>query len=146
MHRVFDDVIGHLVGFAMDLTALDPGTSHPHRETPRVVVSTVVGLGQLPLAVNGPPELSAPNNERVFKHPALFQILNQAVAALIHILALRGKVARKVAVLVPTAVENLHKSHTALDETPRHDRGVRESTTLLAVLTVELIGFLGLAG
>ena len=54
----------------------------------RVMIAAVVVLGQVALGIDGAPEFAAPDDERIFQHAALFQILDQAGGGLIHIAAL----------------------------------------------------------
>jgi hypothetical protein len=88
VNGVLDDVIGHLVGLSVHLAALDSTTGHPDGEATWVVVAAVVGLREAALAIDGAAEFPAPDDEGVFQHAALFQVLDEAIATLIDILAL----------------------------------------------------------
>src|SRR5262249_44164474 len=102
-------------GLAVDHAAFDAAAGHPDGEATRVMVASVVVAGQLSLAVDRAAELAAPDHERVVEQAALLEIRDERVARLIDIAALVGQVGGEVQVLVPTAVENLHEAHVALD-------------------------------
>src|SRR5436189_139526 len=80
---------------------------HPARDAARMVVAPIVALRQLSLAVAGPAELAAPDDERIIQHPPLFQILHQRRARLVRLAALDLDGRREVAVLVPSLVIEL---------------------------------------
>ncbi len=69
------DVVGEIVGFAVGDAGLNAASGHPHREAAGMVVAAVVAVHQLALAVDGPAEFAAPDDERVVEKSALFQIL-----------------------------------------------------------------------
>ena len=62
MYRIFGDVVTVIVGRSEFDPTLDPAAGHPHAETLRMMVSTVIGLRQTTLAIDGSTELSAPND------------------------------------------------------------------------------------
>src|SRR5437773_3105390 len=51
--RILRDVVGVIVGVAMDDSRLDATASHPHGKAAWMVVSPVIVFGQPSLAVNG---------------------------------------------------------------------------------------------
>ena len=55
-------------------TRLDTAASHPGSETSRVVISTIILLGQATLTVSCPAKFPSPNNQSFIKHTALFKI------------------------------------------------------------------------
>src|SRR5262249_23944595 len=120
MHRVFGDIVRHLIGLAIDEPGFNSGTGHPKAETTRVMVAPVIFFGEFALAINRAPEFTAPDYQGIVEHATLFQILDQGITGLVDVLALRGEVARQVAMLIPTAMKNLHEPHAALDESPCH--------------------------
>jgi hypothetical protein len=71
---VFDDVIAEVIRFTDDLPAFHAGSGHPDAVAARVMIAAVIRRRQHALRVDGPPELAAPNDERVVEHAALFQI------------------------------------------------------------------------
>ena len=105
------DVVAEVVGLAEHEARLDAAARHPHGEAARMVVAPVIGVGQLALAVDGAPELAAPDHQRIVEQPALLQVLNQRGGGLIHALGLQREVARQVVVLVPAAVIELDEAH-----------------------------------
>jgi hypothetical protein len=46
VHGVLDDVVAEVVGFPKGEAAFDAAAGHPHREAARVMVASVVGLGE----------------------------------------------------------------------------------------------------
>ena len=69
--RLFNDVVAELVGAAVNDSRLYPATREPHAEATPVVIATVV-VFHATLAINGPPELTAPNDKRIVKQTAPF--------------------------------------------------------------------------
>ena len=67
MHRVFRDIVAVLVGPTVAESRLNSTSSHPNRKATRVVISAKVILRQLALAVIGPSELAAPDNQRILQ-------------------------------------------------------------------------------
>jgi len=43
---ILGDVVAEVIGLAVNLSAFDAATGHPHREGTRVVIATVIRLGQ----------------------------------------------------------------------------------------------------
>ena len=75
-----------------------------------------------PWRINRAAKFAAPDDQRVVEQAALFQILDQPVAGLIHVLALHRQAPADVGVRVPVVVINLHEAHAALDQPPRQQR------------------------
>src|SRR5262249_39054394 len=75
---VADDVVGEVVGFAVDDAGADAAAGHPDRETARMVVAAVVLARERALAVDGAAELAAPDDQRVLQETALLEIADQA--------------------------------------------------------------------
>src|SRR5688572_26032173 len=94
MHRVADDVVGIIIGFAVNGARFDTAPCKPHAETARMMISSVTFLGQRSLRVNGTTKLATPDNQRVVEHPALLQIFDQRRTRLIGIAALPRHLAR----------------------------------------------------
>ena len=91
VHRVFNNVVGELVGFAMDDAALDAAARHPEAEAARVMVAAVVGRSELALGVDRSPELAAPEDEGVFEEASLFEILDEGKGGAVDVSRLGGK-------------------------------------------------------
>src|SRR5712692_7555931 len=119
VNRIFRDVVAVVVRLADADAAPDAAPGQPHGKAARVVIAAVVGRGQLALAVDGSPELSAPNHQRVIQHAALLQVDDESRRSLVDAFALQGYIAGQVVVLVPAAVVELNKAHAALGQTPR---------------------------
>jgi len=116
VHGIFRDVVAEIVGLTEGHATLDSTASHPHAKIPRLVLSAIVVLGQATLAVDSPPELTSPDDQRVLEHPSAFKVLDQGGDGLIGLLALVPNLPWQIAVLVPSAMEQLNDSHTSLDE------------------------------
>ena len=103
-----------------------PPPGHPDTEAPRVMIASVVVLGERALGVDRASKLAAPHYQRVVQHATLFQVLNEGRRRLVGLLALGADLFRQIAVLVPPAMEELDESHTALGQPPRQDavRGI----------------------
>ena len=56
---------------------LDAAAGQPDGEAARMMVAAVVVGGQLALAVDGPAELAAPDDQRVVEQAALLQVRDQ---------------------------------------------------------------------
>ncbi len=77
VHRLTGDVVTEIVRFPVRNPRLHASAGHPHREASRMMIATVIILRQATLAIHGTAEFSAPDDERVVKHAALLQILNE---------------------------------------------------------------------
>ena len=110
-----------------------------------MVVAAVVGFREGALRVDGASKFAAEDHEGVVQHTALFQVLDQGVTSLIHVLALHGEVVGQVAMLVPPAMENLHEAHSPLHQTAGHQRTVGEGAAVLRFLAIEFEGLVAFA-
>ena len=90
--RVVDDVVAEQIGLAVDHTALDPAPGEPDAEAARVMVAAVIGRCQRALAVDGAAEFAAPDDQRVVKQAALFEVFDECGARLVDIAALVGQI------------------------------------------------------
>ena len=84
-------------------------------KAPRVMVAPVGLFGHHSLAIDCSPELPAPDHERFVEQPAPVQVFNERRRGLVRVGALFRKLLRQRPVLVPPAMEELHKTHAALD-------------------------------
>src|SRR6516165_3403454 len=103
------------------------------------MVAAMIGGGELPLAVHGPAELSAPQDQRIVQEAALLEVLDQGGRGLIDVLALAADLPGQVAVLVPAAVHELNEADAALDHAAGQEAvaGIA-AVVALAVQTVHL--------
>lgn len=113
---VFDNVVGEVIGLAMNNAAFDATATHPDGVTAGVVVASIVFFGESALGINRATELAAPDDERFVEQAALFEVLNETVAGLIDVAALIGQPPGNVGVRVPIVVINLYKADAAFDE------------------------------
>src|SRR5919108_6384854 len=63
VHGVLDDVVGEIVGLAVDRSGPGAAAGHPHGEAARVMIAAVVLMAQAALGVNGPAKLTSPDHE-----------------------------------------------------------------------------------
>jgi hypothetical protein len=87
-------------------------------------------LRQPALAVDRAAELAAPDDQRLVEAAALLEVLDEAVARLVHVAALVGHAAGDVAVVVPVVVVDLHEPHAALDQPAGQQHRVGERAGL----------------
>src|SRR5262249_24498397 len=115
---VLNDVVAVVVGLAVDDARLDAAAGQPEGEAAAVVVAAVVVPGQPTLAVDGAAELAAPDHQRVVEQPAPLHVHHQRRRRPVDVAALAADLSGQAAVLVPAAVEQLHKADPALDHAP----------------------------
>ena len=118
MHRVFDNIVGVVVGFAVHLAPLDSAACHPHGKASRVMVTPIVVFGQSTLRVDGATKFPAPNDQGRIQEPAGFQIGDQSVRCSVDILTLRRKPLGDVSVVVPVIQVDLYEANVAFDHSP----------------------------
>ena len=87
-----------------------------------MVIPSVASLGECSLGVNGPTKFSAPNNERLIQHSALFKVGKESCTCLIGILTLIPHLLGKIPMRVPAPVHNLHHAHATLDKSSGQKR------------------------
>src|SRR5215472_10658899 len=107
IHRIADRVEGEVVSFAEGNARLYASARHPHGKAAWVMIASIVGGGQLALAIHSASEFSAPDHQRVIQHPALLQVLDQGGGRLIHCFALPRDFLGQVTMLIPAAMVNL---------------------------------------
>src|SRR5262245_42375202 len=115
MYRISHDVVAEVVRFAVHHPAFDACAGHPHGVTARMMVAAVIVAAQLALAINGPAKFPAPHDKCFVEQSALFEIENEALAGVVDVAALKWQVARKIAMMIPLAVQNLDHSHATLN-------------------------------
>src|SRR5687768_14849441 len=113
------DVVTEVVGLAVDDAALDAAAGHPDGEAAAVVIAAVVFLASRALSVNGSAKLAAPDDQRLVKQAALFEVCNECGRRLVGLFAIDRELSGKIVVLIPIPMVQLHESHAALDEPPR---------------------------
>lgn len=69
-------------------------------------------------------ELTAPDNQAIVEHPALFQVDQQGGAGLVVVVAVPFQVVDQVAVLVPGFMEDLDKPYPALGQSTGRQAGI----------------------
>src|SRR5687768_13597037 len=118
---IFDYIVREVVGFSVDNSTLHSAARHPNCEAPRMVVAAVVFRCQPPLRVNRPPELAAPDQQRVVQHAALFEVLHEAVTRAIDVLALARQMSGRVGMHIPAVQPDLHEARATLEEPSRRE-------------------------
>src|SRR5690606_10032073 len=109
-------------------------------EATGVMIPPVVRLGERSLAVDGPAKLARPYHQGVIEQPSLLEVGDEPIAALVGVGALQAMVARKIAVLVPAPVQNLHHAHVTLRQAPRQQAARGKRARRLHVLAIEVEG------
>src|SRR5262245_19546198 len=92
-------------------------------------------IAAAPLRHRCPPELAAPDDERVVEHAALLQIVNQSGGRPVHFLGLEDDVVPIVVVVIPIAMVELNEAYASLGQAAREQavRGERAVARLRAV-------------
>ena len=88
MHGVADDVVAVVVRLAVRGAFSHAGTGEEDAEAARVMVASVVGLGERALRVDGAAKFAAPNDERVIEQAALFEVGEERGGGLVGVAAL----------------------------------------------------------
>src|SRR5690349_6230063 len=78
VHRIFENVVAIIVGFADGQAALDSTAGHPNRKTPRMMIASVVGSRKFSLAVHRSAKFTRPDDQRVVQHAALLEVEDEA--------------------------------------------------------------------
>ena len=137
VHWVLDDVVGEVVGLAVDPSPLRAAAGHPHREAPWVVVAAVVVFGESTLGIDGATKLTSPDYQRVVEEAASLQILDQAIAGLIDVFAAVPEPAHDVGMGVPVVEVDLHEPHAPLHHPPGHEHRVGERAGIGRLIAIE---------
>ena len=115
VHFVLDSVITVFVGGSVLETAFNSSTRHPHGKAFGVVITPVFALRHRCSS-----KLSAPHNERIVQHPALFKIFQKASDGQVHFAGVLLVIAFEVGVLVPlhlvVVVRDLDESYAGFSE------------------------------
>src|SRR6266513_4140652 len=105
-----------------------------------MMVAAIIVLREFALRVVGPAEFAAPDHERVVEQAALFEVGDERVAGLVHVLGLATNAVRQIAVMVPARMIKLDKTHVALGHAPREQTIRGKSAGTLRVVAVEREG------
>src|SRR5947207_12263976 len=95
------NVVSVIICAAIGHTMFDTAAVKPDVKTARMMISSVIVLGEFAVRITCPAELTAPNNESIVKHATFFEVLNQGGARLIGFAGLVTNSCRKVAMLIP---------------------------------------------
>src|ERR1051325_11177975 len=102
------------------------------------MVPSVVVFGQATLAIDGPPELPSPNDQRVIEQASIFEVQYQGCRCLIRCPALSGQIARQFSMLVPAAVEELNEANSPLRQAACQKTIRRKRSGLASIFSVEI--------
>src|ERR1041384_903410 len=102
VHAILDHVVTVLARLTIDCSRLHATPRHPDTEAARMMVATVIGLGELALRIIRAPKLTAPYHNRILEQAALLQVRHQGRARLIRFAALVFDPVRQSPMLVPT--------------------------------------------
>ena len=83
VYWIFGYVESEVVGRSVDVAAFDAAAGEPHGEGVRVVIAAISAA----LGHGGATEFAAEDDEGVFEHAALFEILDEGSAGLVDVLA-----------------------------------------------------------
>ena len=140
---VLDRHAAEFVGGAID--SARPGTAarHPDREAAGMMVAADPLLAGDVVAVGRrrPPELAAPDDERVLEHVAVFEVGEQRMQRLVAFGCQFAMPLVVHVVRVPAVVPDLHEPHATLDQAAG-----QQQLAALPLLAVEVADVLGLAG
>src|SRR5262245_10407165 len=139
MNRVFDDVVRKLVSFSVDDSSFHPASGHPQAEAARMVIATIVCLGQLALRVDCAAELATPDDDGILEKPSSFEILHQRPTTLVDVLTLARQHVGKSVMNIPTSMVDLHETNAAFYEPSGHQTTVRKCSTLAGVVAVHFV-------
>jgi hypothetical protein len=118
MDRFIDHVVTEWTCFTVAHPTANPTTGHPHGETARVMIPSIIGSGQFALRIIRSAELTAPDDQRVLKHPAILEILEQCTGRLIGFPALRPHAAGDTTMMIPTLMVQLNELDTPFSKSP----------------------------
>ncbi len=138
------DVVAEVVGFAVRNAPLDAAAGQPHAEVARVMVAAVVFPGQGSLRIDGASEFSAPDHQCAIEQAALLEVGQQGRRRLVGVVTLGRDVARQVAMLVPTAMQNLDGADATLNHPPGQQCAGREASWLQHFRSIQIECFLRL--
>src|SRR5262249_40006641 len=82
--------------------------------TARVMVPPKALRGNFPLTEGGSSEFAPPDDQGRIEQAALFQVLDQGGGGLIGTPAFKPELIGQIGVMVPVAMEQLHKAYAAL--------------------------------
>ena len=136
--RFIDDVVAKVIGRSVNGAAFDPGSSHPDAEAARVVIASVVCLGEATLTVDRSSKFTAPDDESVIEHAAHFEILDESPTRLIDVTALQREVTGEIAVLIPSTMKDLAEAHATLRHAAGEETVVGEGARRRHIRTIHV--------
>ena len=146
VNRLIDNVVAEIVGLAVNLSAFDATTRHPHREVARVMVTAVVFLRQRPLAIYCAAKFSAPDHQSIVQHSSLLQILHQRRARAIAGGSHSADRVWQSAVMIPATQEDLSKRDASFRHSSCQQAVVGECSRLFDFRPVHIEHALRLVG
>ena len=135
---VFRDVVAVVIRGAVGGTALDACAKHKHREAPWMVIAAILIHRKRTLRVDRTAKLAAPDDNRVFKQPALLEVLNECPGRLVGVAHLALNRTWQAAVVVPAHVETLHHAGSTLAQTTRQQTVLGKASRTMNIRAVAL--------
>src|SRR5258706_7966242 len=117
-HGIAGDVVPETVSRTVHDAALESAARQPDGKTTRMMVASKI-LTQIALTIARATEFTAPDDERVVEHAALFEVVDQRGRRLVGLLRLSADIVGEIAVVIPTGVEQLHESHSPFHQPSR---------------------------
>src|SRR5882672_10706008 len=129
MHRVLGGLEPEFIGGAMNMSAADSSSCHPHGETVMIVIAAIdfarVRPGSWQLDGGRSAKFAAPNHQCILQHSALLQVRQQSADRLIAFAGEFAVVFLEIIMIVPRlplAVPDLDETHPALEQPPRDEQ------------------------
>ena len=119
MNGLVGNVDAVVIGLAVGHSPTDSGTGQPVGKTIRMMVPSIILLGELALAIDRTAEFSTPDNKGVLEHPPLLQIEQQGRGRLVGVLALCPHLLRGIPMRVPAAMVELNKPNAPFRQATR---------------------------
>src|SRR6185436_12008167 len=118
------DEVAQFIRGTVVVAFLDSTACHPNGERVRMVIAAKVNATVARFIHRRATKFTAPDNQSVVEHAALFEVGNQGSSRLIHLPAFARKrfgkvIDRGCPVHVPAPIEELDEANAALDEAAR---------------------------
>ncbi len=126
VHLVDGGFEAELVGFPVRHASLHSATSHPHRKSMMVMITTILIFRGW-----GPAKFTTPDDQRVVQQSALLEVRNQGCDGLVDILTQFANLSTMVGVGIPRlpiTIIKLNEPHTTLDEASSQQATVGKMT------------------
>src|SRR5207248_1373849 len=140
------DVVAVIIRASIGHAWFDTAACEPNAEATRMMIASIIVLGELALGITGAPKLSTPNNQGVFEHATLLQIFNEGSAGLIGFLRLVADAGRQIAVVIPALVVQLNETNALFGQPASKKTIGSKGPRFAAIGTIQLERALRLFG